>query len=414
MATREHILSWYRAGLKAVEPEPVTRSALNDLEIGDGKLVMLSIGKAAVAMAKAANDVLGTRVTSGLIVTKSGQYTEEVDGFIGIEAAHPIPNEASLSAAERALDAVSNLGDSDTVIALISGGGSSLLECPVDGVSLMDLQITTELLMYAGAGIYDLNTVRKSLSAIKGGGLRRAIGEARCITLMLSDVLGNDFGVIASGPTIVEPIDRLRAWQVLGEFRLHERVPETVRLHLTSDAPSENGIDTSRDITRVVADNNIFVDAIEAAAQADGLTTARHWHHWSDDAQELAHQIVADCRVAEPGVNVLIGGGEATSIVHGSGKGGRNTETALATAMLMKPEDDWLIASLSSDGDDGNSGAAGAIVDAATVDNPETAKEALAESDSAGYLSSRNALVTPGPTGTNVNDVYIAVRGATQ
>ena len=209
------IQAWYETGLKAVDPTTVTRDALTGIDPGDGRLIALSVGKAAVAMAAAARDVFGDRIDAGLLVAKSGQLDEEVDGFLAIEAAHPIPDEHSLRAGESALEMVADLTSNDTVIALISGGGSALMECPIEGISLMDMKVTTELLMYAGAGIYELNTVRKALSAIKGGGLRRAIGDARCITLMLSDVIGNDHTVIASGPTVGDPGTPDQALEIL-------------------------------------------------------------------------------------------------------------------------------------------------------------------------------------------------------
>lgn len=408
--SRDQILAWYREGLEAVEPAHVTRKALADIDPGSGRLIVLAIGKAAVPMAQAAREVLGRAITSGLIVTKSGQLGEQVEGFVGIESAHPIPDQASLDAAEYTLELVSGLTVDDTVIVLVSGGGSALLEYPLADVSLMDMQVTTELLMYAGAGIYDLNTVRKALSAIKGGGLRRAIGDARCITLMLSDVLGNDFGVIASGPTIIEPVSRRAARQVLADYRVDDRVPESVRLLLSSDAPVAEDIDTSRDRYEIVADNEAFVRAIEQAAQQDGLRTHIAWPAWKDDARDLAHRMVADCRAAGDTVDVLIGGGEATSIVRGAGRGGRNCETVLQAALLLHDDDEWTLASLASDGDDGSSDAAGGIVDSTTVDDRAGAENALVESDSGGYLEGRNALVVTGPTGTNVNDVYIALR----
>lgn len=405
---REHILSWFQAGLAAVEPAKVTRDSLHDVDTGEGKLIVLAVGKAAVAMAFAAREVFGNRIDDGLLVTK--QLTEEVDGFVGIQAAHPIPNEESLRAGEYVLELMTDLATTDTVVALVSGGGSSLLECPIEGISLMDMQITTELLMYAGAGIHELNTVRKALSAIKGGGLRRAIGDARCVTLMLSDVIGNDHSVIASGPTVPGPSHRGSAWQVIEDFRIQQQVPETVRQALTTDAPSLPPVDASRDVRRVIADNTTFLAAIEQAAEADGFEVTRRWERWRDDARDLARCIVQECESAGDEIDVLLGGGEATSLVRGDGRGGRNTETALVASVLMANDCDWTIASLASDGDDGNSGAAGAIVDATTVEDRTSAESALQISDSAGYLQLHDALVVTGPTGTNVNDVYIALR----
>ena len=405
---RDRILAWYRAGLDAVDPANVTREALRELEIGDGKLIVLSVGKAAVPMAIAASEVLGDRIDAGLLVAK--QLTEEVDGFISIEAAHPIPDEKSLQAGELALDMVSDLSPEDTVVALMSGGGSSLIEFPIEGISLMDMQVTTELLMYAGAGIYELNTVRKALSAIKGGGLRRAIGDARCITLMLSDVVGNDHTVIASGPTVPGPTNRGPAWQVIEDFKIARQVPESVRLALNADSPPLPPMETGRDDRKIIADNSTFVSAVRVAAESDGLRTIEVVSQWRDDARDLATRILEDSRAIGAEIDMLIGGGEATSIVRGDGLGGRNTETALAVALQMHADDEWTIASLASDGDDGNSGAAGAIVDSRTVDDRAIAEAALRISDSAGYLEKRDALVITGQTGTNVNDVYISVR----
>lgn len=409
LAIRNAILRWFDNALQAVDPARVTRERLETLELGRGRLVVLAIGKAAVPMAQAATDVLGDRIDRGLIVTKSGQLTNDVDGFDAIEAAHPIPDANSLAAGQAVLDAVQNLKSRDTVIALISGGGSSILEYPEGDLTLMDLQTTTELLMYAGAGIHDLNAVRKVLSAIKGGGLRRHIGPARTITLLLSDVLGNDPAVIASGPTVPEPYSRTRAAKILEQYRVEDRVPERVRMYLQSDAPPSEPFDTSRDVVEVIADNRSFVDAIARAATADGMRTRVQWESWAGDARDLAQVMIDDIRDVGDDVDVLLGGGEATAIVRGSGSGGRNTETALQAALLLHGLD-WTIASLASDGDDGNSGAAGAIVDASTHQSREAALAALANSDSAGYLTNVNALVAPGPTGNNVNDVYIAVR----
>lgn len=408
---RNAILRWYQSALEAVEPGRVTREALQGIELGSGRVVVLAIGKAAEPMARAAIDVLGNSIHAGLLVTKRGQPVDDVSGFTMIAAGHPVPDQESLRAGELALEMVSRLTPADTVIALLSGGGSALLECPNGDLSLMDIQVTTELLMYSGADIHELNTVRKALSAIKGGGLRNRIGDARCITLLLSDVMGNDPTVIASGPTIPGTSDRARARRVLEQFRVADHVPEPVRVFLNADTPPGDDIDSSRDVRKVIADNAHFVAAAQAAAEADGHHVQRAWDGWTGDARDLADAIIRDCHQAGIHADVLIGGGEATSIVRGDGQGGRNSETALAAA-VHRDIKGWTIASLASDGDDGNSGAAGAIVDAATVSSVNAALDALARSDSAGYLGERGALVVTGPSGTNVNDVYIAVRNA--
>lgn len=409
-STRDRIMSWYQAGLDAVDPEAVTSAALKEIQDPEGRLVILSIGKAAVPMAKAAAAVLGNRIDAGLAVTKGGFEIEDVPGFHIMVSAHPVPDDRSVLAGERMLDLVNDLSSSDMVIALISGGGSSLVECPKEGVSLMDMQVTTELLMHAGAGIYELNTVRRALSAIKAGGLRAAMGDAQCCSLMLSDVIGNDQQMIASGPTIPGHVSRFAAWQVIEDLGVAHNVPEPVRTVLTSDQPPTGHVDSSRDVRRIIADNQLMLNGIASRIQAEELAVHRAWMDWQDDARELGHQIIRSCREAPPSVDVLIGGGEATSKVWGNGKGGRNTETALVAASLLQESGGWIIASLASDGDDGNSGTAGAIVDRSVADHLDDLNIALETSDSAGYLATRGALIITGPTGTNVNDVYIAAR----
>lgn len=413
MPTRqfEFIERLYRMSVEYADPQMATVGALqslDDLHTADGRIVVVAVGKAAEAMFLGARSCLRQAIDRGVIVTKHAQKRDALGGYTLVEAGHPIPNDASLQAGEAGLAAVSDLTPVDTVIALISGGGSALLEAPRDGITLADMQVTTELLMHAGADIYDLNTVRKALSQIKGGGLRRAMGDARCITLLLSDVLGNDLSMIASGPTILEPDDPGKAWQILMDFGLQDRVPVSVQRELQTDAISVAEIDTSRDITRVIADNDTMVEAVASAAASAGFDTRISWRDWRGDARELGRIMAEGCLAAD--ADILIGGGEATCKVLGNGRGGRNCEAALVAALALHGNDEWTIASLASDGDDGNSGAAGAIVDGNTVDDESAARAALAESNSAGYLAKRDALLIPGLTGTNVNDIYIAVR----
>lgn len=405
---RDTIASWFHEALASVDPTVATTAALDDVDPGTGKLVVVAIGKAALPMAQAARCSLGPRIDTGLFITKQGQLTGEIDGFVGFEAGHPVPTEASLYAGQMVLEAVCELTENDTVLALISGGGSALVEYPIDGVSLTDLQVTTELLMFAGAGIHELNAVRKSLSQIKGGGFRRAMGNARCVTLLLSDVLGNDHGVIASGLTVLEACDLETAWRIVKRFGLEDRVPESVRLALLRDAVPIAEIDASRDEVQIIADNHMFVQAVVRAAANQGYDVHVAWSGWTDTTTELGQSAIQAMKHSN--ADVLIGGGEATSIVRGSGKGGRNTETALGVALAIKGCPDWTFASLASDGDDGSSHAAGAIVDGATVVDEVSAQQALLRSDSAGYLAGRDALLVCGPTGTNVNDVYVALR----
>ncbi|HWV25452.1 MAG TPA: DUF4147 domain-containing protein [Thermomicrobiales bacterium] len=424
-AGRARIERWFREALKSVDPRAsVCRSLTWDgatLSV-DGhnvsveprsRIVVIAIGKAAPAMARGARDVLDDRIDRGIVLTKTGNLDGEIAGFRAFEASHPTPDERGIAATREIVNAVSGLSADDIVLALISGGGSALLEMPRPGLSLEDLQAVTKTLMHAGAGIHDLNTVRRALSQVKGGGLRQFIGPARCISLLLSDVLGNDAHVIASGPTVPLPVDAGSPVAVLRRFGVASDVPAAVREAVDAWARPETGPD-SRDIVSVIADNATMVREIQRIVRDEGLRAGIAWRAYDGDARELGRTLVEATKTAPDDMDVLLGGGEATVEVRGRGKGGRNTEAALVAAMELEPEDRWLIASLASDGDDGMADAAGAIADPWTAERGRhhgfPAGAALADNDSATFFADIGGLVVTGPTGTNVNDIYVAVR----
>lgn len=423
---RGAILRWFRGALERVEPRAAVAGALSfDGSVlrarghrvaveDDARVVVIAIGKAATGMARGARDVLGDPIDRGIILTKYGHAVGDVVGFETFEASHPTPDEAGMRATREILESVAGLSGRDIVLALISGGGSALLELPRAGISLADMQEVTRRLMHAGAGIHDLNTVRKALSQVKGGGLRRAIGPARCVTLLLSDVLGNDPSVIASGPTVASRSTAEDARAVLHRFGLDDTLPESIRAVFEAPPGNDAMPDTGRDVVDVIADNAGFVADIARLARADGLGVALVQEPFDGDARDLADDMVRRAVGAPAGVDVIVRGGEATVKVEGKGRGGRNTEMALAAALALEGGNDWLIASLASDGDDGNSGAAGAIAYGGTPGRARQAGidpvAALADNDSASVFEAAGGLVRTGPTGTNVNDVYIALR----
>ncbi len=422
----ETIRRWFDRALTVVDPcESVERALRLDgdrLKVDgaecvladDGRLVVLAIGKAAPAMARGAARVLGDRIHSGFILTKHGHLSETVSGFAAFQAGHPVPDPAGLEATRQILEAVEGLSERDVVLALISGGGSALLELPREGVSLDLMQDITRQLMHAGAGIHDLNTVRKALSQVKGGGLRRRIGRARCVSLLLSDVLGNDPSVIASGPTVLSSSTREDAWGVLENYGVADSVDGAVRSVLQRVVPQADALDTSGDIVSIIADNGIFIREVARLAREDGYAVELDERPWEDDAGELGKWIVGTTRECDADTDVIVRGGEATVTVTGDGTGGRNTEMALVAALELSEVDDWVVASLASDGDDGNSGAAGAIADPGTAERARVAgvspENALRRNDSATVFHAAGGLVVTGATGTNVNDVYIALR----
>lgn len=413
-------------GLTAVEPRSAVRRYLtysgttlcvNDRTLPvNGRVIVFAIGKAAGAMALGAIDVLGERIDFGIALAKDGHFEGEIPGFECYEARHPLPDHRGIDATSRILDVCAGLSSEDTVIALISGGGSALLEAPSGGVSLEDLQQTTDLLLRAGVPIQHLNAVRSVISRVKGGGLRRAIGDATCVSLILSDVLGNDPSIIASGPTVFSVPDLVRASELVDQYGIKRSIPESVRCVLSSPPEEFQELDLSGDVWQIIADNRSLVESFQQAATDLGLATAIIWSDVEGEARELGVRFARSAVETAPEIDVVLGGGEATVKVTGSGTGGRNTEFALAAAIELSQaaSSEWVVASIGSDGQDGSADAAGAIADPETVGRALaiglSASEFLQENDSAGFFGALDGLVRTGPTGTNVNDVYVAVR----
>lgn len=409
------------AGLAAANPRhKVAECLIADRPLpDDGASAVIAIGKAATAMALGARDLLGGRIGVGIILTKDGHAAGAPDGFAVFEAAHPVPDQRGLDATKVILETVDALGRHDDVLVLISGGGSALLELPRPPIALADLQETTTLLLRAGAPIQHLNAVRSELSQVKGGGLRRRIGTARCVTLILSDVLGNDPQVIASGPTIRRQPNPSEALQLLDQYRVMDRIPRSV-FNALRGAEGGDGAeqpDIDGDVFRIVADNDVFLDAIIAEARRRGVNVRTVWRQKEGEARDLATRFVEELAKTDDDVDIIIGGGEATVTITGAGSGGRNTEFTLAAGLhlaSMPGDDRWAIAGVSSDGQDGSIDAAGALTDTESIRRAAARgfdpRRALEENDSGGYFERTDELIRTGPTGTNVNDVSIAVR----
>lgn len=421
------IRKWYVEGLRAVDPrravvQSITRDGVRLMMGGhvvdlpaDGRVVAVAIGKAASEMAHGVVDALGGGLSRGIILTKDGHATTPPTDWVVYEASHPVPDERGVAATFEILREMESLDRCDLAIVLVSGGGSALLEAPRDGVSLQDIQETTRLLLNAGAPIHHLNAVRSELSLVKGGGLRRAVGDADCLSLILSDVLGNDPSVIASGPTIDQSPNPRAALDLLSAYDLDDRAPGTVLNLLRAGSDYQAQPDVRRDAFLIVGDNDTFIEAIAREAAKDELREVICLRLAEGEARALAIRFIDTIEAQSATFDVAIGGGEATVTVRGDGSGGRNTEFSLAVAIALHERGlDWVVASLASDGQDGSIDAAGAIVDRETVDRGFRqgldAQWYLANNNSGGYFEQLGALVKPGPTGTNVNDVYIAVR----
>jgi hydroxypyruvate reductase len=324
--------------------------------------------------------------------------------------------------ARRLVNLVKGASERDLVLVVLSGGGSALLTLPAPGLSLSELQRTTQLLLRSGATIVEQNAVRKHLSHIKGGELARLIAPARAVCVVLSDVVGDPLDTIASGPTSPDPTTYGDAWEVLGKYDLTNRVPAKVREHLEAgsaggrpDTPKPGNALFQRVQHVIVGSNLLAAEAAVATARAEGLGALLLSTFVEGEAREVARVAVAmiremDCHdrpVARPAC--IVWGGETTVTVRGEGKGGRNQELALAAAIRMAGLHDVLLVALGTDGTDGPTDAAGAVATGDTIARARAlgldAGAYLSNNDSYSFFDVLGDLIRTGPTGTNVNDL---------
>lgn len=437
------LLPIFRDAVAATDPRPavVRAFALEDgwLRVGDfrcelaavTRIVVVGAGKAGAAMAAGVEDVLGTRIACGLVVVKSGHGG--LPGLIEqIEAGHPLPDARGELAACRILELVRTAGAGNLVVCLLSGGASALLAAPAPGISLEDKVLTTDLLLASGADIAEINTVRKHLSAVKGGQLAAAARPARLVSLVLSDVINDRLDVIASGPTYPDGSTFSDAREVLGRRGLLHRVPAAVRTRLERGAlglipetpkpgdPLFDGVGHC-----IIGSNRIALDAAAASARARGYETRVHPEAVQGEAREAARRLAGAVRkVAQelppdsPPV-CLLSGGETTVTLAGPGKGGRNQEFALAFALEIEGLGGVALLSAGTDGTDGPTDAAGAFVDGGTAGLARGVgldpAASLQENDSYRFFAELGrraggpALLVTGPTGTNVMDIQVVV-----
>ncbi|MFO0698791.1 MAG: glycerate kinase [Nitrospira sp.] len=386
------------------------------------RVVIVGAGKASARMAQALELVLGERLETGLVIVKTG-HTLPTKRVTVLEAGHPIPNRAGLVAAQRLLGLAQSLTSRDLLIVLLSGGASSLLPAPASGLTLRDKQRTTQLLLRCGATINEINVVRKHLSFIKGGRLA-ASTSAKIITLVLSDVIGDDLGSIGSGPTAVDPSTFADAVDVLRRYKIWLAVPPAVRRYLQRGQKGQvpetlkPGSPRGRSVHHhIVGSNHIMREAVERAAQEAGLFTTLVSSPIVGEARVAAKQLVAlskavltkRSRVRQP--YCVVAGGETTVTVTGHGKGGRAQEFAATAALKLSGlSNSWVLA-LGSDGTDGPTDAAGALVDGGTVSRAVRLKvdlqTALNRHNTYPALKKLGCHIHTGPTGTNVNDLYL-------
>ena len=416
-SARAQIEQIYQAAIASVDPRTCVSSALSAtadegslvvddvrIEVSEEGVYLIAIGKAGESMARGAVDALGHHIRRGVVVTKT-PVRELIEGFGYYVGAHPVPDERSLESGGAVLDFAGRIPDGALVLCLISGGGSALVEALRPGIGLADLQKATSLLLRGGAPIHDLNAVRSRLSRIKGGGLLTALHHTRVVNLIVSDVLGDDLHAIASGPT-VEPDLSTPAEDILKRYGVDLDLPDPGATSVRAPVATE-----------IVANLGRAIGAAAAEATSIGLRPLLLADRLTGEAREVGATIAAilagsrhDLSPFSPG-SCLLAGGETTVTVRGNGSGGRNTEAALAAALELRGSTGLTVGFLATDGDDGTSDAAGAIVDSATISQDETgpARRALDDNDSVGFLSGTGAVWRPGATGTNVNDLVIGI-----
>lgn len=409
------------AAIAAADPAPAVRSAVTSLHgiVDAHRVHVLALGKAAAPMAAAARDALPRPAADTLIIVPHGTAVEASADAHVIHAAHPEPDASSVRAAASAAALLSNAAAGDVVIVLISGGASSLCAAPAADITIEDYAALVRALQHAGADIVELNTVRRHIDTLKGGGMARLAPRARTIGLIVSDVPGNPLHIIASGPLspgLTTPHD---ARAVLERYDLWSACPASMRRVLTApDAPKQPDARTQVSV-HIIADNGTaLTGAAHAAAQlgydvriADAPVTGSAREAGARTAH-AAMRMAQDLRAGGAPV-CLLSGGETTVAVTGAGTGGRNQELALAAALELAEIPGITIASIGTDGVDGPSDAAGAIADGSSVASGAHAGAdaalALEHNDSHSFFTAAGGLIRTGPTGTNVMDVQVAL-----
>ena len=429
LTDRDTLIAIFKAAVQSVDPYKSvvnqTNYLINSYNAGKyERLYVLSFGKAACTMARAAIDSIGELVTGGIVITKYGH----ADNFSGdkmkiFEAGHPVPDENGYRATKEAVNLLGQSDERTLLLCLISGGGSSLLVAPYPGISLEDKQEITKLLLRSGADIYEMNAVRKHISMIKGGRLAAIAHPARIESLILSDVLGDRLDVIASGPVVPDETTFEDAWKVLQKYQIDEELPVSVTRTLRDGMQGlipetpKPGDQIFREVnTRIVGNNLKAIEAGKKKAEQLGfdviiVDTAMHGEARNAGAW-LANKVLTHGRAKDKPV-CFISGGETTVSVHGNGTGGRNMELALAFAIKVEGHEGISLLSAGTDGGDGPTDAAGAIIDGLTVSRGELASadavQYLDNNDSYSYFKKTNELLITGPTGTNVMDLQIAL-----
>jgi hydroxypyruvate reductase len=436
---RQHALEIFKAALKAVDPMEAiykyVRVVDESLQVGEhrfafkdfDRILVAGAGKAGAPMARALEELLGDRIADGVIVVKEGHGLPLAHVRIH-EASHPVPDERGIKGAEEILALVKDAGERDLVLCLMSGGGSALLVAPAEGVTLEDKQEVTRLLLACGADIHEINSIRKHLSRAKGGGLARFAYPATVVSLILSDVIGDDLNVIASGPAVPDTSTFDDTRQVLEKYEIWDQVPQSVQGRIqrglqgdVEDTPKAGDAVFQRCFSELVGTNLQALKAAGSKAEALGYQTLILSSTVEGEAREVVKVLTAIAREVRGSGNPLsapaciLCGGETTVTIRGDGKGGRNQEFALASALAIDGMENVVVLAGGTDGNDGPTDAAGAIADGRTLARARAKGldpfDYLRRNDAYHFFQPLKDLVITGPTRTNVMDVYMLLLG---
>ena len=410
---RDQLLAAFKAAVKAAMPDQAVREAVEVIAIrrSKGRTIVVGGGKASASMAKALEDTWEGPL-EGVVVTRYGHAVERPKRIKLLEASHPVPDTASEFAASQILESVRGLSREDLVIVLISGGGSALMVAP-HGVTLEEKVRINQQLLNSGADITEMNTVRKHLSGLKGGRLALEAAPARVISLIVSDVVGDDLSTIASGPTVPDPTTFQDAIRVLEKYQIDSQPALEHFKKSTDETPKSDHPAFARVENHLIITNAMALEAARIQLQSFAVVSSILSDGITGEARDAARNHALAARNLEPGT-AFLSGGETTVTVRGSGRGGRNCEFLLALALEVESEPNLYAIACDTDGIDGVTEAAGAII---TPDSLERAAQLgldaramLENNDAYSFFAALGDLVVVGPTGTNVNDFRAIVR----
>jgi glycerate 2-kinase len=414
--------------IQAVEPGNAVRRFVRrdgDILSLDGRnyaldefqnIFILGLGKAAPAMTRALAGLLDDKNLSGLVISKHDD-TPPSGNFEQIQGGHPVPNERSLHAGQKTIELLKRVGAEDLLICLISGGGSALMTAPLPGLGLGEIQALTTALLKCGARIDEINTIRRHVDRLKGGGVAQMAASARTVSLILSDVVGSPLEAIASGMTAPDPSTREEALAIISRYGLEKSVsPKILRAMREAPETPKPGENLFANVQNIIVGSNPqAAQSTLEQASCEGFSTHLLQTDLQGEAREVGETLTKDLRrILESGEPVrrpfcLVAGGETTVTIRGKGKGGRNQELALAAVHGLAGLDNVMLVTLATDGEDGPTDAAGAIVTGETLKQGKDLgllpQVFLDNNDAYRYFDPLGDLLKPGPTGTNVNDL---------